>query len=75
MAPPLDLPPPDAAAVIDAAGKAWLEGFVEHMTSLPPEDVAALDRLNSAARVYNGDIEREVADWEGGRHPLQRPRE
>jgi hypothetical protein len=41
---------------------------------LTAEDHAAMDRRDAARALYGMDFEREFADLEAGRHPLQQPR-
>jgi hypothetical protein len=65
MAPPLNLPV--------AAGSPRRTGHPERDAfGLTAEDHAAMDRLDAVRAVYGLDFERELADFEAGRHPLQR---
>ncbi len=48
--------------------------IVRFLTTMTPERELACEALLEAGLVYGDDADRELADLEAGRHPLQRPR-
>ncbi len=47
------------------------EGIFDTIANLTPEDDAAIQRLKAIRGLYGQDFERELADFQAGRHPLQ----
>jgi hypothetical protein len=54
-----------------AARRAHLLGF---LADPPPEILAAAEAVGRARERYGDDTDRELADLDAGRHPLQRER-
>lgn len=61
-------PPLDKLADTDADYASYLEGFERLVESVPADHVV---RSAEARRLYGDDFERELADLDAGRHPLQ----
>jgi hypothetical protein len=62
-----------ALAALSAEERRELEAFERHLEALSPERLAAVERLSKAREPYGDDFDRELADLEAGRHPLQQP--
>jgi hypothetical protein len=77
---PLDLAAPSAPAPSPAEGgvlspedAAYLRSFAMFLEEDEARNPGVMDREIAAARLYGTDFEREMADIEAGRHPLQQP--
>ena len=72
------LPREPAASVepptLSPADQEYFDDLVNFVETLPPGEAAQMKRLAEVGRQYGDDFERRFADWEAGRHPLQRRR-
>jgi hypothetical protein len=64
----------DIRAVAQAESSRSTEEAGAYFSHLTEADFANEDALVEAAELYGDDVDRELADLEAGRHPLQRPR-
>ena len=71
---PLDFGPAAAPAKLTSEGAAWLRSFAAFCEEEEMREPGVIDREIAAARRYGADLERELADIQAGRHPLQQPR-
>jgi len=71
---PATLPDMDVATIAHAELDRSTEEAPAFFSHLTEADFANEDALIEAGKLYGDDADRELADLEAGRHPLQRPR-
>ncbi len=71
---PLDLAvPPVAGGTLTAEDAAYLRSFAMFLEEEEVRHPGVIDRVIAVTRMYGNDFERELADIQAGRHPLQQP--